>query len=68
MAGNAPFAASLADPELSRAHLALASFIAQPDEVFAAPGVLDRVLALGAGTPQYPHPGPSRTELLDTLT
>jgi 2-polyprenyl-6-methoxyphenol hydroxylase-like FAD-dependent oxidoreductase len=67
LAGKALFAASLADPELARAHIALTSFIAQPDEVFAAPGVLDRVRALGAGAPQYPQPGPSRTELLDTL-
>jgi 2-polyprenyl-6-methoxyphenol hydroxylase-like FAD-dependent oxidoreductase len=66
-AGKALFAASLADPELTRAYSAIASFIAQPDEVFAAPGVLDRALALGAAAPQYPQPGPSRAELLDTV-
>jgi 2-polyprenyl-6-methoxyphenol hydroxylase-like FAD-dependent oxidoreductase len=68
LAGKALFAAAFADPELTRAHTALASFIAQPEEIFGAPGVLDRVLTLSAGAPQYPQPGPSRTELLDTLT
>jgi 2-polyprenyl-6-methoxyphenol hydroxylase-like FAD-dependent oxidoreductase len=67
LASKALFAASLVDAELTRAHSAIASFIAQPDEVFAAPGVLDRALTLGADSPQYPQPGPSRAELLDTL-
>ncbi|SCG68137.1 FAD-dependent oxidoreductase [Micromonospora humi] len=66
-AGAALFAASLADPELTRAHTALASFIATPDEVFAVPGVLDRALALGGDADRYPLPGPSRAELLGTL-
>jgi hypothetical protein len=44
---KALFAASLADPDLTRAYTAVASFIATPDEVLTPPGVLDRVVALG---------------------
>jgi hypothetical protein len=36
-------------------------------EVFAEPGLAERILALGAGAPCYPTPGPSRRELLDIL-
>ena len=35
-----------------------------PDEVFAEPGVAQRVMALGAGAASYPLPGPDRAELL----
>src|SRR6266566_4390564 len=60
---KALFAASLVDPDLTRAYSAVASFIATPDEVLALPGVLDRVIALGMAAPQYPLPGPARGEL-----
>jgi 2-polyprenyl-6-methoxyphenol hydroxylase-like FAD-dependent oxidoreductase len=62
------FAASLDDPEVNRAYSAVASFVATPDEALAQPGILDRVLALGMGAPQYPLPGPARGELLSALT
>jgi 2-polyprenyl-6-methoxyphenol hydroxylase-like FAD-dependent oxidoreductase len=65
--GNALFAASLVDHDACRAYQSLASFLTTPDELFAEPGVLDRVLELGAGAPQYPLPGPSRQELLTTI-
>jgi hypothetical protein len=65
---KALFAAALRDPVALRAHVTVGSFLATPDEVFAAPGLRDRVLALGASAPQYPLPGPSRTELLRTIT
>lgn len=64
---KALFAASLADPDLTRAYSAVASFIATPEEVLASPGVLDRVIALGMTAPQYPLPGPSRGELLGAI-
>lgn len=64
---KALFAASLADPDLTRAYSAVASFIATPEEVLASPGVLDRVIALGMNAPQYPLPGPSRGELLGAI-
>jgi len=65
---KALFAAGLADPDLTRAYSAVASFIATPDEVLTQPGVLDRVVALGMTAPQYPLPGPARGELLDAIT
>ena len=36
-------------------------------EVLGAPGVIDRVRALGLGAPQYPLPGPDRAELLAAI-
>jgi hypothetical protein len=35
--------------------------------VFTDPAVAGRIMALGAGAPQYPLPGPSRAELLALL-
>jgi 2-polyprenyl-6-methoxyphenol hydroxylase-like FAD-dependent oxidoreductase len=64
---KALFAASLDDPDLTRAYSAVTSFIATPDEVLAPPGVLDRVIALGMTARQYPLPGPARGELLDAI-
>jgi 2-polyprenyl-6-methoxyphenol hydroxylase-like FAD-dependent oxidoreductase len=64
---KALFAGSLADPDLTRAYSAVASFIATPEEILTAPGVLDRVIALGMTAPQYPLPGPARGELLGAL-
>ncbi len=67
LAGKALFAAALRDPDAARAHATIASFLATPDEVFATPGLRDRVLALGMSAPQYPLPGPSRADLLGAL-
>ncbi|HEY2263994.1 MAG TPA: FAD-dependent monooxygenase [Streptosporangiaceae bacterium] len=64
---KALFAGSLADPDLTRAYSAVASFIAMPEEILAPAGVLDRVIALGMAAPQYPLPGPARPELLGAL-
>ena len=44
----------------------LGALNATPAEVFAAPGLADRVLALGAGAPRHPA-GPDRRELLAAL-
>jgi 2-polyprenyl-6-methoxyphenol hydroxylase-like FAD-dependent oxidoreductase len=66
--GKALFAASLGDdPEIIRAYASISAFLATPDEALAAPGLLDRVVALGMNAPQYPLPGPSRAELLAAL-
>ena len=65
--GKATFAASLTDPDITRAYLSLASLLVTPDELFATPGLVDRVLQLGAGAPTYPLPGPTRQELLATI-
>ncbi|MEU8819021.1 FAD-dependent oxidoreductase [Actinoplanes sp. NPDC048796] len=65
---KALYAAALRDPDMLRAYLTVAGFLEAPDEVFAKPGVRDRVLALGVSAPQYPLPGPDRAELLRLCT
>ena len=60
-------AAKLQDPDVLRARVSIGSLQATPPEVLATPGLLDKVLALGADAPQYPAPGPTRTELLATI-
>jgi flavin-dependent dehydrogenase len=67
IAAKALAAASRSDPDLLREQSSIGSFIATGQEVFARPGVLDRAMALGAGSPQYPLPGPTRAELLTTI-
>jgi flavin-dependent dehydrogenase len=64
---KALFAAALRDPDILRAYQSVASFLTTPDEVFATPGLRDRVLALGMSAPRYPLPGPSRAELLEAI-
>jgi hypothetical protein len=60
-------AASRVDPAALRTHSTLGALLATPPEVFAEPGLAQRILALGAGAPRYPTPGPNRRELLDIL-
>ena len=60
-------AASRVDPDALRTHSTLGALLATPAEVFAEPMLAERILALGAGAPRYPTPGPSRRELLDVL-
>ena len=57
-------AAALADPDIVRARLEIINLLATPPEVFARPGIAERVVALGSGAPRYSHPGPDRAELL----
>ena len=52
---------------MARVYLSLGSLLATPDELFAEPGLADRVMKLGAGAPRYPLPGPTRQELLATI-
>jgi flavin-dependent dehydrogenase len=59
--------AQLHDPDVLRAHLDVAALLATPGETLARPGVLDRLVELGADTPAHPLPGPSRAELVATL-
>jgi 2-polyprenyl-6-methoxyphenol hydroxylase-like FAD-dependent oxidoreductase len=59
--------AALADPDACRAFATIGGLLALPDEVFAEPGVAQRVMALGAGATRYPLPGPDRAELLATV-
>jgi hypothetical protein len=65
---KATFAAGLTDPEIARGYQSLVAFLATPTELLAPPGVLDRIIQLGMGAPQYPIPGPDRRELLAAVT
>jgi hypothetical protein len=47
--------------------MSLVALLTTPPELFAQPGMLDRIMQLGAGAPQYPLPGPTRQTLLARL-
>jgi len=64
---KAMYTAAARDPDVLRAYTAVAALIALPREALPAPGLVDNVVALGAGAPRYPAPGPARAELLDAL-
>jgi hypothetical protein len=59
--GQALRGAGASDPELLRAGISVASLLTRGVDVFARPGALDKLLALG---PPEPPPGPSRKELV----
>jgi len=59
--------AAAREPELARSFLALGGMVATPDEIFAQPGVADRVIAAGMPGPRYVQPGPDRATLLKTV-
>ncbi|HTZ07799.1 MAG TPA: hypothetical protein VMB72_01935, partial [Acidimicrobiales bacterium] len=60
-------AASGQDPDCLRAVLAIGSLVALPSEVLAEPGLLDKVVGLGASWRDAPAFGPSRQDLLATV-
>ena len=64
--GKALEAARLGDPEVLRAVADIASMLAEPEEALAAPGLVEKVLALGGGV-SWATPGPSRAELLAAI-
>ena len=66
-ASKALFAASLADQDLAREYLSVATLLTTASELFAQPGMPERVMRLGTGATRYPLPGPSRRELLATI-
>jgi 2-polyprenyl-6-methoxyphenol hydroxylase-like FAD-dependent oxidoreductase len=59
--GQALRASAAGDPDLLRAGIGVASLLTRGVDVFARPGVLDKLLALG---PPEPPPGPSRGQLV----
>jgi 2-polyprenyl-6-methoxyphenol hydroxylase-like FAD-dependent oxidoreductase len=65
--GKATFAASLRDPEIARANQSLGSLLVTSSELFAEPGLVDRVMRLGSGAPTYPILGPDRRQLLSVV-
>jgi 2-polyprenyl-6-methoxyphenol hydroxylase-like FAD-dependent oxidoreductase len=64
---KALYAASMRDPDALRAYSSVVSLVATPKEALAEPGLLGKVIALGANAPRYPTPGPSRAELLAAI-
>ena len=59
--GGALRGGAVGDPDLLRAYISVAGVSARGVDVFAWPGILDKVLALGE---PEPPPGPTRDELL----
>jgi 2-polyprenyl-6-methoxyphenol hydroxylase-like FAD-dependent oxidoreductase len=59
--------AATRDPDLFRAFLEVAGCLTHPAEVFARPGVVDRVLELTEPADVPMPPGPTREELLTLL-
>jgi 2-polyprenyl-6-methoxyphenol hydroxylase-like FAD-dependent oxidoreductase len=64
---KALYAAAQKDPDVLRAYVSVASMLCTPPEALTAPGLVAKVLTLGANAPQYPTPGPDRAELLSTI-
>jgi flavin-dependent dehydrogenase len=52
------------DAELLRAGLEITGCLTLPEEVFARPGIVDKVVELAEANPAEPMPGPTREELL----
>jgi flavin-dependent dehydrogenase len=55
------------DGEVLRGRLGVAGLLQSVEEVFATPGMIERVLELGGGWRDEPTYGPSREEFLETL-
>jgi 2-polyprenyl-6-methoxyphenol hydroxylase-like FAD-dependent oxidoreductase len=60
-------AAAAVDPDAVRMGTAIGSLLSTPAQLFADPAVAGRIMALGAGAPQYPLPGPDRAGLLAAI-
>jgi hypothetical protein len=52
------------DPDCLRASLDIGSVLRPPEEVFARPGLRDKVFELGSGGREEQQPGPTREQLL----
>ncbi|CAN5628902.1 FAD-dependent oxidoreductase [soil metagenome] len=52
------------DPDLLRGFLRIGGLLATADEVLAGPGIVDKIIAVGAGWRDEPLPGPDRAELV----
>ena len=65
---TALFVAAHRDPDVLRAYLDVATMIRLPEQALSvAPGLMDKVVALGMGGPRYPLAGPTRADLLAAL-
>lgn len=57
-------AACRRDPDCLRASLDIGSVLRPPEEVFARPGLRDKIFELGSGWREEQQPGPTREQLL----
>jgi len=57
-------AAGQRDPDCLRASLDIGSVLRPPEEVFARPGLRDKIFELGSGWREEQEPGPTREQLL----
>ena len=62
--GQALANAAFKDPDCLRGFIRVAMVLSRASDVTAQPGLLDKVIALGAGWRDEPLPAPSRSELL----
>ncbi|SFE71005.1 FAD-dependent oxidoreductase [Blastococcus tunisiensis] len=60
-------AAAAVDTDAVRMGTSIGSLLATPGQLFADPAVAGRIMALGAGAPRYPMPGPDRAGLLAAM-
>jgi hypothetical protein len=59
--------ASGKDPECLRGFVSVAMMLNRASDVLAAPGMMDKVIALGSGWRDEPVPAPSRDQLLSIV-
>ncbi|MET1058480.1 MAG: alpha/beta fold hydrolase [Nocardioides sp.] len=64
---RALYASARRDPDALRAHSSISSMLAMPPEALAAPGLLEKVIALGANAPRYPEAAPRHEQLVATV-
>jgi hypothetical protein len=60
--------AMLYDPDVFRAFLEIVSLLALPEEIMARPGFSEQLAKSAAGREFFEIPGPSRGDLLQSLT
>jgi 2-polyprenyl-6-methoxyphenol hydroxylase-like FAD-dependent oxidoreductase len=65
--GQALANAAFKDPDCLRGFVSVAMVLGRAADVTARPGLLDKVIALGAGWRDEPIPAPSRAELLSIV-
>jgi flavin-dependent dehydrogenase len=66
--GQALGTAAFKDPDCLRGFVSVAMLLRRAGDVAARPGLLDKIIALGAGWRDEPFPAPDRGELLSIVT
>jgi 2-polyprenyl-6-methoxyphenol hydroxylase-like FAD-dependent oxidoreductase len=65
--GAALFRLMALDADLLRAGLEITGCLTLPEQIFARPGMVDKVVKLAEANPPQPVPGPTREELLKLI-